>query len=131
MSQSGDAVGPHGEQLAAEYLREQGWTIRDRNVEWKIGELDIVAARDGTIAGRSVPIVAFVEVKTRSSAGVPPEANVTRRKRNKLTRLGELYLDAKDLRDVSARFDIVTVQLGDSVDISHYPAAFDARGRFN
>jgi len=131
---SRDAVGRRGESLAADHLRENGWTIRDRNVEWKLGELDIVASRSERLGDREVEMIAFVEVKTRCSSGaaVPPEANVTRRKRNKLATLGKLYLDDRDLRDVSARFDILAVRLdADPPRVNHYPAAFDVRGRFN
>lgn len=129
-----DDVGRRGERLAAGHLESEGWTIRDRNVEWKIGELDIVASRPAQLAGREVDMIAFVEVKTRhtSGTGLPPETNVTRRKRKKLATLGKLYLDRHELRDVSARFDIVAVRIGgDEPDIAHYPAAFDVRGRFN
>lgn len=129
-----DEVGRRGERLAAHHLRSEGWTIRDRNIEWNIGELDIVASRPEQLGDREVEMIAFVEVKTRSPSGadIPPEANVTRRKRQKLATLGKLYLDRHDLRDASARFDIVTVRLGpEPPEISHYPAAFDVRGRFN
>lgn len=131
---SRDDVGRRGESLAAEHLRAEDWTIRDRNVEWNIGELDIVASRPERLGDREVEVIAFVEVKTRrsSGAGIPPEANVTRRKRSKLATLGKLYLDRHDLHDASARFDIVAVRLDtDPPEVSHYPAAFDVRGRFN
>ncbi|MFB6375015.1 MAG: YraN family protein [Bradymonadaceae bacterium] len=128
-----DDTGARGERLAAEYLREDGWTIRDRNVEEEIGELDIVAQRTGHLGEMPIEIVAFVEVKSRAtSIDIPTELNVTRRKRRKLVKLGKLYLSRHDLHEVSARFDIVTVDLEASPsDVSHYPAAFDALGRFN
>ena len=126
-------IGAHGEQVAADYLREEGWTIRDRNVEWQIGELDIVAQRTGRLGETPIEIIAFVEVKSRATpSDIPTELNVTRAKRRRLVKLGKLYLNDRDLHDVSARFDIVTVDLTASPpDISHYPSAFDAVGRFN
>jgi len=128
-----DATGDRGERLAADYLREEGWTIRDRNVEQDIGELDIVAQRTGRLGPTPIEIVAFVEVKSRATdIDIPTELNVTRSKRRKLVNLGKLYLGRHDLQEVSARFDIVTVDLAASPpEVSHYPAAFDARGRFN
>lgn len=126
-------AGDHGEAIAADYLREEGWTIRDRNVEEEIGELDIVAQRTGSIGPKPVEIIAFVEVKSRATpSAIPTELNVTRRKRRKLVKLAKLYLARHDLHEVSARFDIVTVDLDPSPpDVSHYPSAFDAIGRFN
>jgi putative endonuclease len=55
-----DAAGRRGERLAGWWLRLQGWTILDRRVRTKAGEVDLVARRDN--------LVAFVEVKTRTTA---------------------------------------------------------------
>ena len=128
-----DRVGASGEELAAAHLAEAGWTIRARNVVMKIGELDIVASRETTLGDERAELIAFVEVKTRaSSTQIPAEVNVTRRKRRKLNSLAKVFLDEHDLHDVCARFDIVTVDLESTPpEISHYPAAFDADGRFN
>jgi len=49
-------VGAIGENVAAEYLRRHGFTIRDRNIARKTGELDVIAEKDGTLH--------FIEVKT-------------------------------------------------------------------
>ncbi len=58
-----------GEDFAAEYLRNIGWTILERNWHYsRHAEIDIIAKDGDTIV--------FVEVKTRSSlaAGHPFEA---------------------------------------------------------
>ena len=127
------ATGRRGERLAADHLREKGWRILATNYEKKIGELDVVARRTGQLGPHEVDVVAFVEVKSRAtSIDIPTELNVTRRKRRKLITLAKLFLDDEDLDEVSARFDIVTVDLSaDPPQLSHYPAAFDALARFN
>ncbi|MFB6265287.1 MAG: YraN family protein [Bradymonadaceae bacterium] len=132
-SQSTDgrsATGRRGEELAAEYLRERGWSIRDRNWEADRGEIDLVVEREGP---EGAPIVAIVEVKTRTRAdAIPPEASVTASKRRTLTKLGKLYALKEGLDRASIRFDVVAVELADpSPAIDHYPAAFDRRGRIN
>ena len=55
-----EAAGRRGERMAAWWLRAKGWTILDRRVRTKAGEVDLVVHRPG--------LVAFVEVKTRASA---------------------------------------------------------------
>jgi putative endonuclease len=52
--------GRAGEDAAARWLEAQGWTILDRRVRTKRGEVDLVAGRPG--------LIAFVEVKTRATA---------------------------------------------------------------
>ena len=51
-------TGLRGEELAAAHLRALGWTILERNVSFRGGELDIVA-RDGNE-------LVVVEVRTRA-----------------------------------------------------------------
>ncbi|EAX48690.1 protein of unknown function UPF0102 [Thermosinus carboxydivorans Nor1] len=71
-------MGKMGENAAADYLARNGYKILMRNYRCRIGEIDIVAERQGTIV--------FVEVKTRSSEkfGFPAEA-VNYRKQQKLS----------------------------------------------
>lgn len=82
-----DDLGRAGEQRAVDYLTAQGYRILDRNWRCEIGELDVVAARDATLA--------FVEVKTRSSVafGHPFEA-IDDRKRQRLWRLVHAWVRA-------------------------------------
>jgi putative endonuclease len=53
-----EARGRHGENLACEWLREQGFEILAQRVKTKLGEVDIIARQDG--------ITVFVEVKWRA-----------------------------------------------------------------
>ena len=57
---SAESAGRRGERLAGWWLRLKGWSILDRRVRTKAGEVDIVARRGN--------LVAFVEVKTRATA---------------------------------------------------------------
>lgn len=82
-----DERGRAGEDRAARYLEGVGYTILDRNWRCPIGEIDLVATRDGDIV--------VVEVKTRRSEsfGHPFEA-VDARKRTRLWRLSSAWAAA-------------------------------------
>ncbi|AJE82008.1 MULTISPECIES: YraN family protein [Streptomyces] len=79
-------LGSYGEDLAAQYLKESGMTILERN--WRsgrTGEIDIIA-RDGDA-------LVICEVKTRSAHGFQhPMAAVTPAKAQRLRQLTELWL---------------------------------------
>jgi putative endonuclease len=95
-------LGRVGESLAATYLQSHGWTIVERNVRYREGEIDIVAARAG--------VLAFVEVKTRSSSafGSPAEA-VTARKQRTIRSLASRYLAERHPGARAIRFDVVDI----------------------
>ena len=112
--------GKKGEDLACRYLKEQGCRILDRNVRYKMGELDIVAQIDDTIC--------FVEVKarTRTDYGMPRDA-VDARKQQKLVRCAQLYLKLHPgfAERFSPRMDIVVILYReDGVFARHTPNAF-------
>jgi putative endonuclease len=118
-----DAVGRHGEQLAARHLEAAGLQILERNWRCRDGELDIVA-RDGQV-------LVFAEVKTRSSLafGTPAEA-VDRAKSARIRHLALRWIMAQ--RDVhgphfwsEVRFDVVSVVRGRSgFEVTHLAGAF-------
>lgn len=99
-----DAVGRFGEDLAARHLTDSGLRLVERNWRCADGELDIVA-RDGDV-------LAFVEVKTRSTLafGDPVEA-VTPAKAARIHRLAMRWLDEHrgQPRWTAIRFDVVAV----------------------
>ncbi|HEX6777865.1 MAG TPA: YraN family protein [Ktedonobacterales bacterium] len=97
-------LGNAGERLAAERLRQAGYTIRAANYRCKVGEIDIVAEEDGDIV--------FIEVKTRrgTAYGLPEEA-VTPAKQRKLIAAAQTYLEAQGQLDASWRVDVVAIAL--------------------
>jgi putative endonuclease len=97
-------TGRRGERLVYWHLRQAGYTViaRNRRPGTHEAELDIVAW-DG-------PVLAFVEVKTRTSAEAgPPETAVLPRQRRRILQSAQAYLRRLDRRDVSYRFDIASV----------------------
>ena len=114
-------TGARGEQLAARYLREQGYEIYAANFATALGETDIIAIdKEGTVC--------FVEVKTRAPGGMlPPAEAVDYEKQRRLVNNAAAFLAQTGMRDRQTRFDIVEVVLHDlfTADIRHFKGAFD------
>lgn len=93
--------GQKGEELAAEYLLQKGYSILHRNYRIEKDEIDIIATHNNFIV--------FVEVKTRSSLqyGSPVE-QVNAQKEAKLIRAANRFLQDMDI-DLEARFDVISV----------------------
>ena len=93
--------GDWGEALAAEYLEARGCRIVEREWRCRLGEIDLIAEKDG--------VILFVEVKLRSNLryGMPREY-VTAKKQEKLRAAALLYLSMHGL-DAPARFDVAEV----------------------
>ena len=114
----GRAGGP-GENLAARYLRNQGYKIIVRNFRSEVGEIDIVA-RDGRT-------IVFVEVKSRAYDDPEPEDQVNDLKRHQITKAAKMYLGRYGTPQPPARFDVVAVVWPNGRDpiIRHTPHAFE------
>lgn len=114
-------IGKRGEELAANFLAEKGFLIREKN--WRKGYLEVdLIAEDG-------PVLVFVEVKTRRDLahGLPEEA-VTRKKERHLIDAAEAYLETRNLTN-EVRFDIVSVWENETeMRINHIREAFTGMG---
>ena len=111
-------LGKWGEDVAAEYLERQGYTIIER--DWKSGhrDLDIIALDGDTIV--------FVEVKTRSNRMfTDPEMAVDYQKIRHLQQAANHYIKYRHINH-DIRFDIITVvgTMNDSPAIDHIKDAF-------
>lgn len=112
--------GQRGEDLAARFLKRNGYRILGRNATLGRYEIDIIAEKGDTVA--------FVEVKTRRSAeAVAPEENVGYEKRRHIRRAAHQYIDERDDPNLYYRFDIIAVLIPEqgNPEIRHIPDAFD------
>jgi putative endonuclease len=94
--------GTWAEELACDFLRQQGYAIIARNYLKRFGEIDLI--------GWDGDILAFIEVKYRAglSRGYPQEA-VTRHKRRKICRVAAEYRIRHKLHDINYRYDVVSI----------------------
>lgn len=96
-------TGKWGEELAADYLKQQGYDILER--DWRFGHRDI------DIIARSPDkrMVVFVEVKTRTSDVVTrPEDAVDIRKMRNIGLAANAYVKTLNVLD-ELRFDVVSI----------------------
>lgn len=111
-------TGRIGEDATATLYRDRGYDVVARNWRCGVGEIDVVALRDG--------LLVFCEVKTRSGDrfGGGFDA-VTSVKRAKLRRLAEVFLLHERFPYETVRFDVASVRVsGTRADVELYEDAF-------
>ena len=108
MTQNKRETGSRYEQLAAAFLKEQGFQILERNYRCRSGEIDLIA-KDGRY-------LVFVEVKYRKTgaAGSALEA-IDGRKAARIRRVASVYLYEKRYpEETPCRFDAAGID-GDRI----------------
>ena len=112
------AVGARGEEVAADFLAGQGYSLLERGYRAAGGEIDLVVRHGDELV--------FVEVKTSGQDGFgQPEERVDATKREKLTRAARHYLLRHADSETACRFDVIAVILtGGDPEIEHLEDAF-------
>ncbi len=110
-------TGAEYEELAAQYLRKEGYQILEQNYKSRFGEIDILADKEGELI--------VVEVKYRSTNGYgdPLEA-VDKRKQKRICQTAAYYCMTHGItEDISCRFDVIAIY-GDGT-VRHEKNAFE------
>jgi len=103
-------LGKKAEDAAAEYIKEQGYRLRERNFRCPLGEIDIIAEDQG--------VLVFVEVRSRTKANFGlPEETVNWVKQQKLRRLAAAYLQRTREWGKECRFDVIGVLFGEQEQV--------------
>lgn len=105
-------IGVKGENIAAEYLQEKGYTILERNYRKQYGEVDIIATHKNTLV--------FIEVKTRTSAafGTGFEA-ITYWKLKSLVKTALVYKKFHPHLPEALRIDAISILLDTSGQVKN------------
>ena len=99
-------TGVWGEIFAARYLRDRGYKILTSNFVCRMGELDIVADKNG--------LVCIVEVKTRNkNTPISPMEAVDAGKRIRLEAAAKLFMSYAKIKS-EMRFDVCEVLVDDN-----------------
>lgn len=114
-------LGKKGEDLAVEYLIQNGYEILDRNWIFQKAEIDIIAKKDHFLA--------VIEVKTRSSLDYgSPQDFVKPKKIQLLIKAVNAYINDREKDfddDLEIRFDIIAIHKSqETFAIEHLTDAF-------
>lgn len=112
MIQPTKLLGNKGEEIVAEWLIKHGATILARNFQTRLGEVDIIATKGD--------VVAFVEVKTRSTEYFPISQTVTYPKQLRIIKAAKKFILTTQLQDKIFRFDVATVAFEDGEHTIQY-----------
>lgn len=111
------SLGIIGEDYAENYLKNEGYSLLERN--WTLGhkEIDLIVKKDN--------VIVFVEVKTRKSTAFgQPEEAVSRQKMKLIMQAAEHYLEQTTYDRV--RFDVISIRFleNNRIDFLHIEDAF-------
>ncbi len=120
-------AGIRGETYAYWYLRRHGYVLVARNylAPGLKGEIDLV--------GYDGPVLAFVEVKTRTGlekTPLRPEDAITADKRRNLRRMAKRFLRERRIESAQCRFDVLAIEsrAGHRPEVRLHKGAFGAAG---
>lgn len=110
--------GKLGEQMAARYLTDKGYTLLEHNYRRGHLEIDLIALDGDELV--------IVEVKSRAhDTLLQPEDAVDHKKRQALIRLANEYVKSHDRKE-NVRFDIISIISNDNgAEIKHIENAYN------
>ena len=115
-----DELGKRGEEIARDYLQENGYLVLDQNWRYRRKEIDIVARQGEEIV--------VVEVKTRrENFSAEPYESVTKKKIRNIVEVADHWLRFHKT-DLECRFDVIsiTVKKDGKHTLEHFTGAFTA-----
>jgi putative endonuclease len=110
--------GKQGEDIACEYLIQQGYHIICRNWQLEKAEIDIIAMENKELV--------FVEVRLRTHAEDIPELSISNKKIELLCNAASYFADVHtELNYHTTRFDVIGIHVQKNIShINHYKDVF-------
>ncbi|MDT0690882.1 YraN family protein [Salegentibacter sp. F188] len=94
-------LGKKGEEMAAEFLQKNGYTIVARNFVYQKAEVDIIARKSNSLIA--------VEVKTRSTPDFgDPQEFIKKKQIQQLLKAVNYFAEEQEL-DLEVRFDVIAI----------------------
>ncbi|MNN32277.1 hypothetical protein D3C81_1459960 [compost metagenome] len=115
------ARGSIAEQIAVDYLIQQGYKVLERNWRCRSGEIDIVAATG--------PIIVIVEVRSRGKHSLTfgsPMESITPRKIKQVRDTAVVYLHRISKTDARIRFDVIGIVMNSDATVDSLDHIIDA-----
>lgn len=105
------------EEEALNYLRTQGFLLKEKNYRCRFGEIDLIGFHHGYLV--------FVEVKYRKSEGSGyGEEAVTKQKQQRICKSAQYYMLTKKYQtETPVRYDVISF-LGSKSELTWYQDAF-------
>lgn len=119
-------LGNIGEDLAYDFLVNNGYKILERNFIWNRNEVDIIAEDE------KERCIVFIEVKTRNTDYfIQPFEAVDFKKQKAIIKVANAYIRSRNI-DLEARFDVISIVKSEENQetIEHITAAFEPYSAF-
>ena len=118
--------GRRAERFAAKYLRRQGCRILGRNVDDRLGEIDLLA-----LDGQTIVVVEVRSSETKTFDELA--ATVNYEKQRRLTDATPRFVQRRKLWNVGVRFDVIALRWPPGArepEVRHYRHAFQSVGKY-
>jgi putative endonuclease len=118
--------GRRSERFAARYLRRHGCRVLGRNLDDRLGEIDLLA-----LDGETLVVVEVRSSETRTFDELA--ATVNHDKQRRLTDAILRFIQKRRLWNVGVRFDVIALRWPPGArepDLRHYRHAFQSVGRY-
>jgi putative endonuclease len=118
--------GRRSERAAAKYLRRQRFRILGRNLDDRMGEIDLLA-----LDGQTLVVVEVRSSETKTFEELAATVNYDKQKR--LTNAILRFVQRRKLWDVGVRFDVLALRWPAGArepEVRHYRHAFQAVGKY-
>jgi putative endonuclease len=118
--------GRRAERFAARYLRRQGCRILGRNVDDRLGEIDLLA-----LDGKTIVVVEVRSSETKTFDELA--ATINHDKQRRLTDATLRFVQRRKLWNVGVRFDVIALRWPPGArepEVRHYRHAFQSVGKY-